>query len=86
MMTLQEALAIADAANVRRKPAVVRNAMDKLAGTTTGQLTAGINTLNKRHSGMSSAITDLQKELDRARAGVALFADAMKINLMETLQ
>jgi len=35
---------------------------------------------------MSGRLADMQKHLDRARAGVALYADAMKITLTETMQ
>jgi hypothetical protein len=82
-MTTEEAIALAN----RVKP-LRRASLDKLeAGTTAGQLTARVDALNKRWSGMSSTITDMQKQLDRARAGVALCADVMKITInTETMQ
>jgi len=89
-VTTEEAIALANrvAARGAKPKQPERIAFNKLQGsTTTGQLTAGINTLNKRHDGMSGTITDLQKQLDRARAGVALYANAYKIKLTtETMQ
>jgi uncharacterized protein YhaN len=80
-MTTAEALAIAAQAKPKH-----RQPLDKLAGTTVAQLSAETDALNKRFDGMGGTAADIQKQLDRARAGVALFADVMKINLMETMQ
>ena len=81
-MTLQEALAIAAQAKPKH-----RQPLDKLqASTTAEQLSADVAVLSKRFDGMGGTVADMQKQLDRARAGVALFADVMKINLTETMQ
>jgi hypothetical protein len=81
-MTLQEALAIAAAAKPNR-----RQPLDKLqASTIAGQLSSGVTALSKRFDGMGGTVTDIQKQIDRARAGIALCADVMKINLTETIQ
>ena len=81
-MTLQEALAVAAQAKPKpRKPLTKRQ-----VNTFAKQLTAGTDTLNKSYDAMSGTLAEMQKQLDRARAGVSLYANAMKINLTETMQ
>jgi hypothetical protein len=81
-MTTAEALATAAQAKPKH-----RQALDKLQGSTTAaQLSAGTATLNKRFDDMGSTVVDIQKQLDRARAGIALCADVMNINITETMQ
>jgi hypothetical protein len=81
-MTTDEALAIAAQAKPKH-----RQPLDKLHDSATAaQLSAGTAALNKRFDGMSGTVADIQNQIDRARAGVTLFADAMKINLTETMQ
>ncbi len=81
-MNLQEALAVAAQAKPKH-----RQPLDKLqACTTAAQLSAGAATLNKHFDGRGGTVADMQKQIDRARAGVALCADVMKINLTETMQ
>ena len=61
--------------------------LDKLqTSTAAAQLSAGTAALSKRFDGIGGTVADMQKQLERARAGVALYADAMKINLTETMQ
>jgi len=81
-MTLAEALAIAAHAKPEH-----RQPLDKLQGSTTGaQLSAGLEALSKSYNAMGGTLADMQKQLDRARAGVTLYANAIKINLTETMQ
>jgi hypothetical protein len=81
-MTLQEALAIAAQAKPKH-----RQPLDKLQGTVTvAQFSAGVTELSKSYDRMSGTVADMQKQLDRARAGVDLCADAMNINITETMQ
>ena len=81
-MTTAEALATAAQAKPKH-----RQPLDKLQGSTTAtQLSAGTATLNKRFDGMGSTVADIQKQLDRARAGIILCADVMNINITETMQ
>jgi hypothetical protein len=82
-MTLQEALAIAAA---QAKPKHRQPLTKRQAGIITKRLSAGTDTLNKSYAAMGSTLADMQKQLDRARAGVNLYADAMMINLTETMQ
>lgn len=86
-MTLAEALEIARQAKPKQ---LVRIPMDKLqrGSSTAGQLSAGAAALSKRFDAMGVTSGDMQKQIDRARAGVALCADVMKItiNIGETLQ
>ena len=81
-MTTAEALAIAAQAKPKHQ-----QPLDKLQGSTTGaQPSAGLEALSKSYNAMGSTLADMQKQLDRARAGVTLYANAMKINLTETMQ
>jgi hypothetical protein len=81
-MTTAEAITIA--AQVYPKH---REPLDKLQGAAIAyQLKAGATALNKRFDGIGGTVADMQKQIDRARAGVKLFAEAMKINLTETMQ
>ena len=81
-MTTAEALAVAALAKPKH-----RQPLDKLhASTTAGQLSADVAVLSKRFDGMGGTVADMQKQIDRARAGVDLYANAFKINLSETLQ
>jgi hypothetical protein len=82
IMTLQEALAIAAQAKPRHRQPLTK----RQASTIAKRLSAGTDTLNKRFNDMGGALADMQKQLDRARAGVTLYANAMKINLGETMQ
>jgi hypothetical protein len=88
-MTTEEAIALANRVAARAKPKQPeRIAFNKLQGVAAAErLTAGAAALSKRYAGMGGTVADLQKQLDRARAGVALYANAYKINLNpETLQ
>jgi len=88
-MTTDEAIALANRAAARAKPKQPeRIAFNKLQGSATaGQLSAGVTALSKRFDGMGGTVADMQKQLDRARAGVALCADVMKITInTETMQ
>jgi hypothetical protein len=83
-MTTEEAIAIANKA--KPKPRV---AMDKLQrGSAVAQFAADVAALSKGFDRMGGTVADMQKQIDRARAGVALCADVMKItiNIGETLQ
>jgi hypothetical protein len=81
-MTLAEAFKIAEQAKPKR-----RQVLDKLHGTAAaGQFSADVAALSKRFDAMGGTVADMQKQIDRARAGVALCADVMKINLTETMQ
>ena len=81
-MTLKEAIAIAAQAKPKH-----RQPLDKLQGTVTvEQFSAGVTALAKSYDVMGHRVADMQKQLDRARAGVALCADAMNINITETMQ
>jgi uncharacterized protein YhaN len=83
-MTIQEALAVAALAKPKQPK---RIAFDKLqSSTTVAQFSAGAEALNKRFDAMGGTVADMQKQIDRARAGVALCADVMKINLTETMK
>jgi hypothetical protein len=84
-MTTDEAIAIAAQAKpIRRQP------LDKLGGTNANAAAAAahIETLKKRFDVMGGTVAEMQKQLDRAKAGVALFMDVMKIKPanLETLQ
>ena len=81
-MTLQEALAIAAQAKPKHRQPLTK----RQASTIAKRLSAGTDTLHKSFDAMTGTLTDLQKQLDRARAGVTLYANAMKINLTETMQ
>jgi hypothetical protein len=78
-MTTAEALAVA----AQAKPKHGRP-LDKLQGITAAHFGA----LQKSFDVMGHAAMDMQKQLDRAQAGVALFMDVMKIKPanLETLQ
>ena len=81
-MTLAEAFKIAEQAKPEH-----RQPLDKLHGTAaTAQFSAGAAALNRRLDAMGGTVADMQKQIDWARAGVALCADVMKINLTETMQ
>jgi hypothetical protein len=82
-MTLQEALAIAAQARPKH-----RQPLDKLqTGISADQIAAGVTALNKSYDAMGGTVAEMQKQLDRARAGVALVADVMNINITtETMQ
>jgi hypothetical protein len=82
-VTTAEALAIAAQAKPKH-----RQPLDKLqASTTAGQLSADVAVLSKRFDGMGGTVADIQKQIDLARAGVALCADVMKITInTETMQ
>jgi hypothetical protein len=67
-MTTAEALAIAATVMPLRRPS-----LDKLGSATAGQISAGTEALSKRFDGIAVTCADMQKEIDRARAGVALF-------------
>jgi hypothetical protein len=82
IMTLQEALAIAAQAKPKHRQPLTK----RQAGLIAKRLSAGADTLNKSFDVMGSTLADTQKQLDRARAGVKLYADAMMINLTETMQ
>lgn len=87
-MTLQEALALAIAsqATAKANPKHRRLLTKRQASSIAKRLSAGADTLNKRFNAMSGTLAEMQKQLDRARAGVSLYANAMKINLTETMQ
>jgi hypothetical protein len=81
-VTLQEALSIAALAKPKH-----RQPLDKLqAGNIAAQLSMGAAALSKRFDAMGGTVADLQKQLDRARAGIERCADAMNVNIKETLQ
>jgi hypothetical protein len=81
-MTIAEALAIADQAKpIRRQP------LDKLHDSSVANVATGVTELAKRFDIMGHTASDMQKQLDRAKAGVELFYDVMKITpYPETLQ
>jgi hypothetical protein len=73
-MTTAEALAIAAQAKPKH-----RQPLDKLQGSNAAaQIAVGVAALNKRFDAMGGTVADMQKQIDRARAGVALCADVMK--------
>lgn len=78
-MTLSDALKIAAQAKpIRRQP------LDKLHDRS---IAAAADALAKRYDAIGGTVSDMQKQLDRAKAGVELFYDVMKITPnMETLQ
>ena len=54
----------------------------KLQGSTTAaDLSAGVTALSKRYDAMGDSLADMQRQIDRARAGVVLCADVMKIHI-----
>ncbi len=81
-MTLQEALAIArDAKPLRRA------SLDKLqSSTSAAQFSTDVTALAKSFDVIGGTVAEMQKQLDRARAGIARCADAMNINITETMQ
>jgi len=79
-MTLAEALAVARTAKPLR-----RVSLDKLQSA--DQIALGAAALAKTYEEMGGTVAEMQKQLDRARAGVALVADVMNINITtETMQ
>jgi hypothetical protein len=82
IMTTAEALAIATQAKPKHRQPLTKLQASNIAK----RLSAGTDTLNKSYTAMSSTLADTQKQLDGARAGVNLYASAMKINLTETKQ
>lgn len=81
-MTIEEAIALAN----RSKP-IRRQPLDKLHDSAVANLATDVTELAKRFDIMGHAVSDMQKQLDRAKAGVELFYDVMKITPnLETLQ
>jgi hypothetical protein len=81
-MTTAEALAIA----AKAKP-THRQPIDKLqTAISADQFATGVTALSKSYDAVGGTLADMLKQLERARAGVALYADAMNINLTETMQ
>lgn len=81
-VTTAEALAIAAQAKpIRHRP------LDKLHDSAVANVATGATELAKRFDIMGHAVSDMQKQIDRAKAGVELFYDVMKIKPNpETLQ
>jgi hypothetical protein len=81
-MTLADALRIAEQVNPKH-----RQRFNKLqTGISVGQFAADVAALSKSYGAMGGTVAVMQKQLNRARAGIALYADAMNINTTETMQ
>ena len=81
-MKIEAAIAIAAQAKPKHRQPLSK----RQASIVAKRLSVGAAELNKRYDAMGGSVAEIQKQLDRARAGIALCADVMKINLTETMQ